>query len=292
MAPIPTDGGPEMKLCYVRLGLREPAAAAAFASDILGLQPVPNDLGCHLFRSDQRAHTLCLSDDSEPVVIGIELLTDELEPIGDAIRAAGFEVKVASDDNCHRRAVRQALLVKDASGNAIDLVSRPSVSGRRYFTQPRCRCDRVAGCWATQPQRGGGSEAVDGDPRRPRERLGWRRGLHQARRKASSHRAVPVRPRRAGLCRLRGRELRRDHAEPLFRPGAADQDTARPRPRAGFRPDVRADRGAEGQLFSYGYGMNDITARHRCRQFSPVPLSLCEWGSDGSEIPEFRRLVG
>lgn len=292
MAPIPTDGGPEMKLCYVRLGLREPAAAAAFASDILGLQPVPNDLGCHLFRSDQRAHTLCLSDDSEPVVIGIELLTDELEPIGDAIRAAGFEVKVASDDDCHRRAVRQALLVRDASGNAIDLVSRPSVSGRRYFPS------RDAGVTGLQDV-GLRSRNVAEDLKLWTAILGarvsdWAGEAAYIKLDEKHHRIVLYPSDRAGLVYVGYAvesldAIMQNHyfaqerqIKILHGPG---------REPASGQVFVRLA-GPEGHVFSYGYGMNDITARHRCRQFSPVPSSLCEWGSDGSEIPEFRRLVG
>ena len=38
-APLPRS--PLIQLCYVRLAVRQPQPVAAFATDVLGLQPVP-----------------------------------------------------------------------------------------------------------------------------------------------------------------------------------------------------------------------------------------------------------
>ena len=63
---------PLIQLCYVRLAVRQPQPAAAFATDVLGLQPVP-DKHALLFRSDHRYHTLCLATDAATPSIGIEI---------------------------------------------------------------------------------------------------------------------------------------------------------------------------------------------------------------------------
>ena len=52
---------PAVQLCYVRLAVAQPQAAATFATEILGLQHVPSKVEPFLFRSDERYHTLCLA---------------------------------------------------------------------------------------------------------------------------------------------------------------------------------------------------------------------------------------
>ncbi len=67
---------PLVQLCYVRLAVAEPQAAATFATEILGLQHVPNKLEPFLFRSDQRYHTLCLAAGVQRSSIGVEIAGD------------------------------------------------------------------------------------------------------------------------------------------------------------------------------------------------------------------------
>jgi 2,3-dihydroxy-p-cumate/2,3-dihydroxybenzoate 3,4-dioxygenase len=125
---------PLVQLCYVRLAVAEPQAAATFATEILGLQHVPNKLEPFLFRSDQRYHTLCLSGGSQRSSIGIEIADDkELDRVTEALAAGGFSAREATEQECAQRFVRRALIVEDATGNEIDLVLRPAQSGRRYF---------------------------------------------------------------------------------------------------------------------------------------------------------------
>jgi 2,3-dihydroxy-p-cumate/2,3-dihydroxybenzoate 3,4-dioxygenase len=62
-------------LCYVRLAVQQPQLAAAFAADILGLQPVP-DKHALLFRSDHRYHTLSLATNTTTSSIGIEMVDE------------------------------------------------------------------------------------------------------------------------------------------------------------------------------------------------------------------------
>ena len=46
--------------------------------------------------------------------------------------------------------------------------------------------------------------------------------------------------------------------------------------------------GPEGYVFSYGYGLRDIDAHHRSRQFTMEASSLCEWGSQCTDIAELQ----
>jgi 2,3-dihydroxy-p-cumate/2,3-dihydroxybenzoate 3,4-dioxygenase len=46
--------------------------------------------------------------------------------------------------------------------------------------------------------------------------------------------------------------------------------------------------GPEGYVFSYGYGLGDIEPGHRPRQFTFEASSLCEWGSQCTDIAELR----
>jgi 2,3-dihydroxy-p-cumate/2,3-dihydroxybenzoate 3,4-dioxygenase len=122
-------------VCYVRHAVSEPQASARFVSDIFGLQQVADQNGELAFRSDDRYRTLSLSGDQDDgASVGIEVWDDAaLQEIGDLLRKNGFTVRSASTDECRRRYVQSALLAKDASGNRIDLVTRPTLSGRRYF---------------------------------------------------------------------------------------------------------------------------------------------------------------
>src|SRR5271155_71831 len=125
---------PAVQLCYVRLAVTQPQAAATFATEILGLQHVPNKLEPFLFRSDERYHTLCLSAGSQRSSIGIEISGEpEFDRVAEALAGGGFLGREATADECAQRFVRRALIVEDATGNEIDLVLRPAQSGRRYF---------------------------------------------------------------------------------------------------------------------------------------------------------------
>src|SRR6266481_7694373 len=122
-------------VCYVRLTVSEPSASARFVSDIFGLQRVADQDGEIAFRSDDRFRTVSLGRNSaDGASVGIEVWDDTaLGEIGRRLRELGFMVKDATTSECRRRYVQSALLTEDASGNRIDLVVRPTQSGRRYF---------------------------------------------------------------------------------------------------------------------------------------------------------------
>ena len=122
---------PAVQLCHVRLAVSQPQAAAAFVTDIVGLQRVANELEPFLFRSDQRYHTLCLTTGTSKSSIGIEITSGpELDQVAEALAGGGFSAREATAEECAQRFVRRALIVQDATGNEIDLVLRPAQSGR------------------------------------------------------------------------------------------------------------------------------------------------------------------
>lgn len=120
---------------YVRIEMSEPQAGARFASDIFGLQRVAEIDGEIAFRSDDRFRTLSIGQGPDRgSSVGIELWDEAaLDTAAARLRDAGFAFTKATAEDCRRRYVQTALLAQDGSGNAIDLIVRPTQSGRRYF---------------------------------------------------------------------------------------------------------------------------------------------------------------
>jgi 2,3-dihydroxy-p-cumate/2,3-dihydroxybenzoate 3,4-dioxygenase len=280
---------PVIQLCYVRLAVQQPQAVASFATEILGLQPVPNELERFLFRSDDRYHTLCLASRAEKSSIGIELAGEaDIERAAEALATGGFAAREATVDECARRFVRRALIVQDATGNEIDLVLRPAQSGQRYFPS------RDAGVTGLQSV-GLRSRALKDDLKLWTTILGAEvtdragdvtyLGIDQ-----KHHRIALYPSDRAGLVYVaygvesmdaimqnnyfvRDRQIKIVHG-----PGRE--------PTSG--QIFLRFAGPEGHVFSYGYGLKDIDPHHRPRQFSAHPSSLCEWGSECVDVAELQ----
>jgi 2,3-dihydroxy-p-cumate/2,3-dihydroxybenzoate 3,4-dioxygenase len=279
---------PLIELCYVRLAVRQPQPAAAFATDILGLQPVP-DKQALLFRSDDRYHTLCLTTDTTTSSIGIEMADEAaLDQVAEALKQEGFAAREATAEECARRFVRRSLIVVDATGNEIDLVLRPAQSGRRYFPS------RDAGVTGLQSV-GLRSRAPKDDLKLWTTILGarvsdWAGDVTYLRLDGKHHRIALYPSDRAGLVYVsygvesmdaimqsnyfvQERQIKIVHG-----PG---------REPASGQIFLRFE-GPEGYVFAYAYGLNDIEPDHHPRQFSAHPSSLCEWGSECQDIPELR----
>lgn len=280
---------PAVQLCYVRLAVTQPQVAATFATEILGLQHVPNELEPFLFRSDERYHTLCLADGTERSGIGIEITDEpELDRVAKHLAGEGFSAREATTDECGKRFVRRALIIEDATGNAIDLVLRPAQSGRRYFPS---RDAGVTGLQGVALR----STSIEDDLRLWTSILGARvtdrvgevtyLGIDQ-----KHHRVALYPSDRAGLVYVsygvesmdavmqnnyfvQERQIKIVHG-----PG---------REPASGQIFLRFA-GPEGYVFSYGYGLRDIDARHRSRQFTMEASSLCEWGSQCTDIAELQ----
>src|ERR1700682_670438 len=128
-----------VSVCYIRIAASELHASARFAADIFGLQRVAEKNGEIAFRSDNRFRTLSISNGSSHGLsdgssIGIEAWDEAaLVEIEKRLTKSGFVASRATTDDCRLRYVQAALLARDGSGNSIDLVGRPTQSGRRYF---------------------------------------------------------------------------------------------------------------------------------------------------------------
>lgn len=280
---------PLIQLCYVRLAVQTPQPAAAFATDVLGLQHVPNDLEPFLYRSDARYYTLCFSPDAKRPSIGIEIAdAQQLDRIAEALKRAGFRAREATKDECAQRFVRRALIVEDATDNEIDLVLRPALSGRRYFPS------RDAGVTGLQGV-GLRSRAMKDDLKlwtvilgaKVTDRVGEIAylGIDQM-----HHRVALYPSDKAGLVYVSyGVEsldalmqnnyfAEERQIKILHGPG---------REPASGQMFVRFA-GPEGYVFSYGNGLRAIEPDHRPRQFTFEASSLCEWGSQCIDIIELQ----
>jgi 2,3-dihydroxy-p-cumate/2,3-dihydroxybenzoate 3,4-dioxygenase len=286
-APIPL-----IQLCYVRLAVQHGAAAAAFVTDVLGLQRVTDDKEPFLFRSDERFHTLCLAEDADRSSIGVELASgSDLDRAADTLKREGFAVREASAEECSRRFVRRALIVRDASGNEIDLVSRPAVSGRRYFPS------RDAGVTGLQCV-GLRSRAIKDDLNLWTTILGatvtdWVGDIAYLSIDRKHHRIALYPSDRAGLLYVcYGVEsldsIMQNH---YFVQERQIKIVHGPGREAASGQIFLRFAGPEGHVFSYGHGLADVDTWHRPRQFAAADSSLCEWGSECSEIPELRQAI-
>lgn len=278
-----------IQLCYVRLAVQTPQPAAAFATDVLGLQHIPNDLEPFLYRSDQRYYTLCFATGAERPSIGIEIAdAQELDRIAEALKRDGFPAREATKDQCVQRFVRRALLVEDATGNEIDLVLRPALSGRRYFPS------RDAGVTGLQGV-GLRSRAIKDDLKLWTAILGARitdrvgdityLGIDQM-----HHRVVLYPSDQAGVvyvsygvesldALMQNNYLAEERQiKILHGPG---------REPASGQMFVRLS-GPEGYVFSFGYGLGELEPNHRPRQFTLEASSLCKWGSQCADIIELQ----
>jgi 2,3-dihydroxy-p-cumate/2,3-dihydroxybenzoate 3,4-dioxygenase len=275
-------------VCYVRLAVSEPTASARFVSDIFGLQRVAERDGEIAFRSDDRYRTVSLGNNSAHAPsVGIEVWDDiALDEIGSRLRELGFDARPASPDECQRRYVQSALLAEDASGNQIDLVVRPARSGRRYFPA------RDAGIVAFH---GVGLRTTD----HTRDLAFWRAlgaavsdwvgdiaylqidGLH--------HRIALFPSKRNGLlyAAFEVEALDQIMQNSYFMQESQIRIVQGPgREPASGQMFLHVE-GPDGLIFSYVNGMTELDERPRlARQFPLTAGSLCDWGSESTDVPE------
>ncbi|VIO77626.1 VOC family protein [Bradyrhizobium ivorense] len=275
-------------VCYVRHAVGDPQASARFVSDIFGLQKVIGQDGEFSFRSDDRFRTLSLSGDHDGgTSIGVEVWDDAaLEAIGGRLSAHGFAARPASADECRRRYVQSALLAGDASGNRIDLVTRPTRSGRRYFP-PRdagivqfqgiglCSTDHIRDLafWRLL-----GAEVTDwvGDIAYLHiDVLHHRIALYPSPRNGLLYAAFEV----ESLDQIMQNSYFMQENQVKIAQGPGRQPTS--------QQIFLHVEGPDGLILSYVNGMAEIGDNARPpRQFPLDPTSLCNWGSESKGVPE------
>jgi 2,3-dihydroxy-p-cumate/2,3-dihydroxybenzoate 3,4-dioxygenase len=275
-------------VCYVRLAVSEPNASARFVSDIFGLQRVAGQDGEIAFRSDGRFRTVSLGNNfADGASVGIEVWNENaLEQISERLRALGFTVKQASADECQSRYVQSALLTEDASGNRIDLVVRPTQSGRRYF--PTRDAGIVAfhgvGLRTTASARdlafwkALGAEVSD-----------WVGDIAYLRIDELHHRVALYPSKRNGLlyAAFEVEALDQVMQNSYFMQESQIKIVQGPGREAASRQIFLHVEGPDGLIFSYVNGMAELGEKPRlARQFPLTATSLCDWGSESKDVPE------
>jgi len=275
-------------VCYVRLAVSEPSASARFVSDIFGLQRVADQDGEIAFRSDDRFRTVSLTHNApDGASIGIEVWNDEaLKEISRRLREAGFATKEATADECRRRYVQSALLAEDASGNRIDLVVRPTRSGRRYFPARDAGIVEFhgVGLRTTDPTRdlafwrALGVEVSD-----------WVGDIAYLRIDGLHHRVALYPSKRSGIlyAAFEVEALDQIMQNSYFMQQSQIRIVQGPgREPASHQMFLHVE-GPDGLIFSYVNGMAKLDGKPRlARQFPLAATSLCDWGSESKDVPE------
>ena len=277
-------------VCYVRLTVSEPSASARFVSDIFGLQRVADQDGEIAFRSDDRFRTVSLSQNSpDGASIGIEVWDDTaLEEIGRRLGKLGLTVKQATANECRRRYVQSALLTEDASKNRIDLVVRPTRSGRRYFPPRDAGIVEFHGVGLRTTDdvrdlafwRALGAEVSD-----------WVGDIAYLRIDGLHHRIALYPSKRNGLlyAAFEVEALDQIMQSSYFMQESQVKIVQVPGREAASRQIFMHVEGPDGVIFSYVNGMTEFDDKPRlARQFPLTALSLCDWGSESKDVPELR----
>jgi 2,3-dihydroxy-p-cumate/2,3-dihydroxybenzoate 3,4-dioxygenase len=275
-------------VCYVRHAVSEPQACARFVSDIFGLQRVADQDGELAFRSDDRFRTVSLSrDQDDGASVGIEVWDDAaLEEIGKRLREHNFAVRPANPNECRRRYVHSALLAEDASGNRVDLVTRPTRSGRRYFPPRDAGIVQFQGVGLRSTDhvrdlafwRLLGAEVTDwvGDIAYLRiDNLHHRIALYPSRRNGLLYAAFEV----EALDQIMQNSYFMQENQVKIVQGPGRQSAS--------RQIFLHVEGPDGLILSYVNGMAEISGSPRpARQFPLTATSLCNWGSESKDVPE------
>ena len=282
-------------ISYVRLGTRDLDGAARYATGILGLEAAavggnPKHRQTRYFRSDGREHTLVYFDgDPADHTTGFEVAgRAELDAAAAELERMGYAVRHGTQDEIEARCVEDFINFRDPSGNAIDLVARPHMSGRRYFAS------RDAGITGFSHIGLRTTDAV-------RDEAFWtgvlsarvsdRIGAAPLLRIDQVHHKIALFPsKHAGVQHVNHQVaevddimrsayfLREQGVKIVFGPGR--------HPTSGAR--FVYFEGPDGMVFEYSCGVRLVTDKHEApRQFPFKPSSFCMWGST-PDIPEFR----
>jgi 2,3-dihydroxy-p-cumate/2,3-dihydroxybenzoate 3,4-dioxygenase len=275
-------------VCYVRLAVSEPSASARFVSDIFGLQRVADQDGEIVFRSDDRFRTVSLGQNAaDGASVGIEVWDDEaLKEISWRLREAGFTAKEANAGECQRRYVQSALLAEDGSGNRIDLVVRPTRSGRRYFPARDAGIVEFHGVGLRTTDhardlafwRALGAEASD-----------WVGDIAYLRIDGLHHRVALYPSKRNGIlyAAFEVEALDQIMQNSYFMQESQIRIVQGPGREPASRQMFLHVEGPDGLIFSYVNGMAKLDGKPRpARQFPLTATSLCDWGSESKDVPE------
>jgi len=283
-----TDHPLVTSVCYVRLAIAELQAGARFASDIFGLQRVAGADDEIAFRSDHLFRTVSFSSDANGgSSTGVEVWNESaLDRIERLLRDRDFVVTRATPNVCRRRHVRAALLAEDGSGNNIDLVVRPSQSGRRYFPSRDAGITRLhsVGLRSTNPARDLEFWNVLGAQARD-----WVGDIAYLQIDSLHHRIALYPAKRNGLLYVAFEVETLDSImqNSYFMQESQVRIVQGPGREPCSEQIFLHVEGPDGVIFSYVNGMTEPgPLRSPARQFPLTPESLCSWGSESKDVPE------
>ena len=277
---------------YVRLGTRDVAAAARYATSILGLEEARRRDGAIYFKSDRRDHTLVYFEgDPNDHTTGFEVAgSDALEAAAAEIEAHQLPVRLGTRDECAARRVEEFVHFTDPSGNGIDLVVQPYASDRGYVPARAAGITGFShiGLRTTDPVRDetfwtGVCNA------RVSDRIG---SAPLLRIDAVHHRIALFPSERGGVQHINHQVegiddvmrayyfLRENNVRIVFGPGRHPTSSA----------IFLYYEGPDGMVYEYSTGVRSIVdeENYQPRQFPFAPSSFCMWGSR-PDIAEFRR---
>jgi 2,3-dihydroxy-p-cumate/2,3-dihydroxybenzoate 3,4-dioxygenase len=277
-----------VSVCYIRLSASELHASARFAADIFGLQRVAEGNGEIAFRSDNRFRTVSFSNGaSSEASIGIEVWDEQtLDEIEKRLSRSGFVSSRASASDSQRRYVQAALLAKDGSGNSVDLVARPTQSGRRYFPSRDAGITQLHGVGMRSTDLGRdlqfwkelGAEVSD-----------WVGDIAYLRIDGLHHRIALYPAQQGGLlyAAFEVETLDNIMQNSYFMRERQVKIVQGPGRQPCSKQIFLHVEGPDGIIFSYVNGMSEMgSVRRPARQFPLVLESLCDWGSEAKDVPE------
>ena len=279
------------EITYVRLGTADLESAERFATSCLGLEVSDRSKKGLYLRSDERAHTLYYTEgDPNEQTVGFEVDNeDQLQAAAATLESLGHPVHAGSPEECAARMVQAFIGFKDPTGNSIELVVRPDLSGRRYFPTRDIGITGFShiGLNTTNPSRDEKfwTQVCNA---RVSDRIG---DLALLRVNAIHHTLALAPATRPGIQHinhqvatnddvLRSYYFLNDKNVPIiFGPGR--------HPTSGAR--FLYFTGPDGMTFEYSVGVDEIEDEetHRARSFAFEPTSICMWGAKraGAGIP-------
>jgi 2,3-dihydroxy-p-cumate/2,3-dihydroxybenzoate 3,4-dioxygenase len=276
---------------YARLGTADIDGATVFATDFLGLEISHRSKDAVYFKSDQREHTLCYfagSTADQTVAFEVAERAD-LEAAASELDRLGHRVQAGSAAEADLRQVKDFIAFRDPTGNRIELVWRPAMSGKRYHGMRDagitgfshvglCTTDAARDekfwtqvCNARVSDRIGDAALLRIDEVHhtialfPTNRAGIQHINHQV---------------ESGDDVMRSFNFLSERQVPMvFGPGRHPTSSAR----------FLYFEGPDNMVFEYSSGVREIADEllYRERQFPFEPKGFCEWGAK-PEIKEFR----
>jgi 2,3-dihydroxy-p-cumate/2,3-dihydroxybenzoate 3,4-dioxygenase len=275
----------------VRLGTRDLAAAARYATSILGLEEAQGHGRAMYFRSDRRDHTLVYFEGDPADHTARFDVSDgaALDAAAAEIEAHKLPVRFGTRDECELRRVERFVHFKDPSGNGIDLVVGPQASARPYAPARPAGITGFShiGLRTTDPVR---DEAFW--TRVCSARVSDRIGAAPLLRIDAVHHKIALFPStHAGVQHINHQVegiddvmrayyfLRERDVRIVFGPGRHPTSSA----------IFLYYEGPDGMVYEYSTGVRSIDdeTTYEPRQFPFAPASFCMWGSR-PDIPEFR----